>query len=76
LGKSNDVVERLLNLFEAKGYISISEKNSAFYTIQLINIDNISELLNSSDYLQIYDMAEECEIFQHTLLEDDLAQII
>ena len=76
LGKSNDVVERLLNLFEAKGYISISEKNSAFYTIQLINIDNISELLNSSDYLQIYDMAEECEMFQHTLLEDDLAQII
>lgn len=76
LGKSSEVVEKLLELFEQKGYIKILEKNSAFYSIKYINTDNYVQLLNDTKYLQIYDMAEECEMFQHTLLEDDLTQII
>lgn len=76
LGKSIKVIEMLLSLYEEIGFINIKEKNSAFYIIEFLGIDDISKILHSSRYAQIFELALECEEFQKSLLEDDLEQIL
>ena len=76
LGKSYEVIEKLLNLFEKLKYINIKEKNNAFYILEFCEKNDLSEIINSQEFSQIYDIAEECEMFQQTLLEDDLEQIL
>ena len=76
LGKSVKIFEMLLALYEEVGFIKIKEKNSSFYVIDFLGIDDISKILHSEKYSQIFDMILECEEFQKSLLEDDLAQIV
>lgn len=76
LGKSVKIFEMLLALYEEVGFIKIKEKNSSFYVIDFLGIDDISKILHSQKYSQIFDMILECEEFQKSLLEDDLAQIV
>ena len=76
LGKSIDVVERLLELFEETNMIKIKEKNSAFYIIEYMGGKDLSDIINSTKYLHIFDISEECEMFQQSLLEDDLEAIL
>lgn len=76
LGKSIDVVTRLLELFEENNFIKISEKNNAFYIVEYIETKDISLLLNNTKYQQILDISQECEIFQQSLLEDDLETVL
>ena len=76
LGKSIKVFEKLLDLYEEVGFINILDKNSAFYTVEFLGIDDLSKVLHSTKYSQIFDMIIECEAFQKSLLEDDLSQLL
>lgn len=76
LGKSLKIFEMLLALYEEVGFIKILEKNSAFYLIEFIGVDDISKVLHSEKYSQIFELIIECEQFQKSLLEDDLAAIL
>jgi single-stranded-DNA-specific exonuclease len=76
LGKSVQVIEMLLDLYEEVGFIKISEKNSTFYIVEFIGIDDFAKILHSKKYSQIYELVMECEEFQKSLLEDDLEEIL
>ncbi len=76
LGKSVEVVRLLAELFEAEGFIKIKEKNSSFLLANTPNFGDLNKILNNPKFVQIFDMSEECEMFQQNLLEDDLTQII
>jgi single-stranded-DNA-specific exonuclease len=75
LGKSVKIFEMLLELYEEVGFIKILEKNSSFYVIDFLGVDDISKVLHNKKYAQIFDMILECEDFQKRLLEDNLEQI-
>ena len=75
LGKSVDVIEKLLDLFNECQIIKIKNKNSDFYTLEYIGND-LSTVLNNPNFTQIYNLSEECEMFQHSLTQDDLETII
>ena len=75
LGKSIEVVEKLLNLFEECNIIKIKDKNKDFYTLEYLGGD-LSVVLNHPKFVEIYNISEECEMFQHSLMEDDLNAII
>ncbi|MBP3820826.1 single-stranded-DNA-specific exonuclease RecJ [bacterium] len=75
LGKSTEVIEKLLELFEETNHIKILDKNNAFYIIEYLGGD-LTEILNHPKYSQIIDMAEECDMFRTSLLEDDLEKIL
>ena len=76
LGKSLKIFEMLLSLYEEVGFIKILEKNSAFYMIEFMGVDDISKVLHSEKYSQIFELIIESEQFQKSLLEDDLGQIL
>lgn len=72
LGKSVEIFQMLLELYEETGFIKILEKNSSYYIIEFLGVDDISRVLHSVKYSQIFDMILECEDFQKSLLEEDL----
>ncbi len=76
LGKSVKIFEMLLSLYEEVGFIRILDKNSAFYTIEFLGVDDISKVLHSKKYAQIFDMILECEEFQKSLLEENLEDFL
>ena len=71
LGKSIKLIELMFNLFEEAGFIEILEKNSDYYTIKFNGISNLDGVLHNSKFALVMDMAEECTLFQKSLLEDD-----
>mgnify|MGYP002308277038 CR=1 FL=1 len=75
LGKSISLVERVLELFEECEFLSIKEKTPAFYIVDFKGIDDISKVLHNPKYEEILNIAEECELFQKSLLEDDLEEL-
>lgn len=75
LGKSEALFELLFDLFEESGFIKILEKTKDFYIIEFLGTSDLSRVLHSSKYALILDMAEECECFQKSLLEDDLTEL-
>lgn len=76
LGKSLKIFEMLLNLYEEVGFIKILDKNSSFYVIEFLGIDDISKILHNPKYAQIFELIVECEQFQKSLLEDNLEEIL
>jgi len=76
LGKSVKIFEMLLELYQDCGFIKILNKNSEYYTIEFINVDDISKVLHNEKYAQIYELIQECEQFQASLLEDELTSIL
>lgn len=76
LGKSVEIFQMLLELYEETGFIKILEKNSSYYIIEFLGVDDISRVLHSVKYSQIFDMILECEEFQKSLLEDDLNLVL
>ncbi len=76
LGKSVKIFEMLLDLYEEVGFIRVLDRNSAFYTIEFLGVDDISKILHSTRYAQIFELIIECEEFQKSLLEDDLASLL
>lgn len=75
LGKSIPLFELMFDIFEEAGFIKILAKEKDFYKIEFIGVTELSKVLHSSKYALVLDMAEECEHFQKTLLEDDLKEI-
>lgn len=76
LGKSIEVFQKLLELYEEVGFIKILDKNDNFYNIELLGIDDLSKVLHSEKYSEIFDLIIECEAFQKSLLEDDLELLV
>ncbi len=76
LGKSVKIFEKLLELYEEVGFIRILDKNNAFYTVEFLGVDDLSKVLHSGKYGEIFDMIIECEAFQKSLLEDDLLLVV
>ena len=76
LGKSVEIVKQLLDLFEKSGIIDIKEKNEDFYIANYKNNDDLTPIINSEEYNEIFDTAQECDIFRQCLLQDDLEQVV
>ena len=75
LGKSIALISTLLDLFEECGFVKIKEKNPSFYIIEFISVDELAKILHNPKYAEILNMIEECELFQKSLMEDDLTEI-
>lgn len=76
LGKSDEVILSLLKLLEDKGHIKVNEVTESYCKINLLDMENISNILNTEEYGQIFELAQECDIFRQSLLEDDLEQVV
>ena len=75
LGKSFKVIELMLDLFEESGFVKIIEREKDYYVVDFQGVNGIEKVLHSSKYALIMDMAEECEQFQKSLLEDSLVEL-
>ena len=75
LGKSIPLIAELLDLFEECGFIKIKEKTPSFFVIEFIGVENLAKILHNPKYAEILNMAEECELFQKSILEDDISEI-
>ena len=75
LGKSVAMIEKLLSLLEECGAILINQKRDNEYLIKLLSIDNVASILYNPKYEEINDLSEESELFQKSLLEDDISEI-
>ena len=75
LGKSFKVIELMLDLFEESGFVKIIEREKDYYVVDFQGVNGIEKVLHSSKYALIMDMAEECEQFQKSLLEDSLFEL-
>lgn len=76
LCKSVKVIELTLSLFEEEGFIKITDKNSVFYTVEILGFDDIQKIMSNPVYPKVFEMLLECEEFQKSLLEDNLEQVI
>ena len=76
LGKSDEVILSLLKLLEDKGHIKVTEMTESYCKINLLGTENISAVLNTEEYEQIFELSQECDMFRQSLLEDDLEQIV
>lgn len=76
MGKSVHIFEKLLELYEQVGFIKILDKNKMFYTIEFLGIDDLSKILHTKEYSEIFELIIECETFQKSLLEDDLNVLV
>lgn len=76
LGKSDEVILSLLKLLEDKGHIKVNEVTESYCKINLLDMENISNILNTEEYGQIFELAQECDIFRQSMLEDDLEQVV
>ena len=75
LGKSVKLITLFLDLADECDIINIEEKNNLYYTVKMISMDNISSILHNPKYMEILNLAEECELYQKSLLEDDITDI-
>ena len=75
LGKSFAVIYKMLELFEECGFIKVVEHNEDYVKIEFFGVCEIDKILHNSKYAIILEMAEECERFQKSLLEDDLVEL-
>lgn len=75
LGKSTALIEILISLFEEIGFIKILEKNKEFYKIEYLNAEDLEKILHNPKYSIVLDMAQECEIFQKSLLEENIDEL-
>lgn len=75
LGKSVNLVRSFLNLAAECSILNIQEKSNSYYIINDFSIENISSILHNQKYAEIINLAEECELYQKSLLEDDIEDI-
>lgn len=76
LGKSVQVITKLMDLYEELGFIKIRDKNSAFYDVEFISFDDGFKILNNEKFAGIFELSLACEEFQKSLLEDRLEDIV
>ncbi|MBR6098525.1 single-stranded-DNA-specific exonuclease RecJ [bacterium] len=75
LGKSVNMIKLFLDLAEENGILNISEKNNEYYIVTNFSAENMPNMLKSPKYNDIAGIAEECEYYQKSLLEDDISDI-
>lgn len=75
LGKSIDLIRYFLDLLEECGIVRITERNEAYYILEFDPQKDMSVVLHNPKYSEVLNMAEECEMFQKSLLEDDLEDV-
>lgn len=75
LGKSITLIRAFLDLLESCSIISVINRADSYYDIKLVEGADFSSVLHDSRYGEILNMAEECELFQRALLEDDVTDI-
>lgn len=75
LGKSIDLIRYFLDLLEECGIVRITERNEAYYILEFDSQKDMSVVLHNPKYSEVLNMAEECEMFQKSLLEDDLEDV-
>ena len=63
------------DLLEKCSVISVTERNEKFYTVKMCDSADMSAVLHNPEYGEILNMAEECELFQKSVLEDDISDI-
>ena len=71
LGKSVKLIEMMFDLFAEAGFIKILEKTTDHYKIKFNGVSNPDNILHNSKFALVMDMAEECSLFQKSLLEDN-----
>ncbi len=76
LGKSIQIIKDLLELFEQQNCIKILEKNDKYYIISFNEIQSAEDIIQTPEYMLIYEKCQECDDFRQNLLEDDLEQIL
>jgi len=76
LGKSYECLKLLFEIFEEISLIKILERSTDFYIIDYLENIDISKVLHSPKYTKLLDLADECQAFQKSLLEDDLNTIV
>ena len=75
LGKSVQFIKTFFDLAQECNIINIDEKEDCYYKIRLISIENISNILHNPKYAEVVNLAEDCELYQKSLLEDDINDI-
>ena len=75
LGKSVKFIKMFFELAQGCNIVKIDEKGDNYYNIKLISVDNISNILHSPKYSELVNLAEDCELYQKSLLEDDINDI-
>lgn len=75
LGKSIQLVEKILELFEECGFLTIKEKTPSYFVVDYHGIDDAAKILHNPKYEEVLNLAEECELFQKSLLEDDIEEV-
>ena len=74
-GKSVDIFEELLQLYQECNIIKIKRHKDYLYKIEEVEIDKTERVLNNEEYSHIFDKTLECETFQKSLLEEDLNEM-
>ena len=75
LGKSVKLIKMFLELEEDCKIISINEKNEYYYKVSLLAPEKVTDILHNAKYNEIINLAEECELYQKELLEDNIEDI-
>lgn len=75
LGKSVNLIKFFLDLLEECSVITISERCEHYFVINLSEHADMAVVLHNPKYAEVLNMAEECELFQKSLLEDDISDI-
>ncbi len=75
LGKSVKLLEMMFELFEECGLIKISERGKDEYRIEFLGTAGLEKVLHTQKFAAVHEMAEECEYFQKSLLEDEVGDL-
>lgn len=75
LGKSVKLIKMFLELMEENQILKIQEKTNDFYTVSSFTPDNIASILHNPKYMDIINQIEECELYQKSLLDEDIDSI-
>ena len=75
LGKSLELIKTFLDLLEECSVIKISERNEKYFVVSRIENSDISLVLHNPKYEEILNLAEDCELFQKSILEDSIEDV-
>ena len=75
LGKSVKLIKMFLDLAEECNILKVEERSENFYNVKLVALENISDILHNPKYAEIINLAEDCELYQKSLMEDDISDI-
>ena len=76
LGKSVTFIKQVFALCEDCNVFKIKEQTDDYYIITDYIPENLPAITHNPNYQDICSLAEECELFQKSLLEDELSDII